>query len=407
MQRATSMSIHLPDFLRKAPVESVRRLLHAAATESFAEVDWKQPRQDLCAELNDIIRNLDERRRDRLYADFDRIGQFTNEYGRRSLREVLSAYPQVLDEYDNLQDITACAVFVLDFDGDAFEKALSANFAQRLLNGRDWTGFDFEPGIELKVGGAGSTNEFERRLSEIFDEDGPKSRVAVERFTLGGTHESGAREQFTIFAEAPPETALEFGDAAGRVEARTIRPVREGAIVFDPVERTLDVVGKNAGKARRRQIAEAFADMVLVSGAELSIRTRRNLSLDRLKSKRTFDIRPEDHVRSIEVTRLSLRGPDASTIVTVETSSSRDGKDFYERAESALGPYGPLARDTWPVLSAKLKIVFEPERPKARAKSVTFELRSPDRTNLRDQIEYHRVIADKLLSRWGLYSATP
>lgn len=77
--------------------------------------------------------------------------------------------------------------------------------------------------------------------------------------------------------------------------------------------------------------------------------------------------------------------------------------DLYDRAERAFGRNGIPARTGWSVLSAKLRIVFEPEKPKTRPKSVTFELKWPDRTNLRDQIELHRQIADTLLARWGLY----
>ena len=50
------------------------------------------------------------------------------------------------------------------------------------------------------------------------------------------------------------------------------------------------------------------------------------------------------------------------------------------------------------MIAAKLRVVFEPEKPKARAKSVTFVMKAPDRTNLRDQIELHRRIADTLLA---------
>ena len=112
-------------------------------------------------------------------------------------------------------------------------------------------------------------------------------------------------------------------------------------------------------------------------------------------------------MRSVEVARLALGAPDFGAIATFELPGrghKRAEGDLYERAERAFGSNSIPARLGWPVLAAKLRIVFEPEKPKARAKSVTFELKAPDRTNLRDQIELHRRIADTLLARWGLYA---
>jgi hypothetical protein len=397
------MSSHLPEFLHKAPTESMQKLFHIVSVETTG-VDWTRDRRELRGAINDLLLGLPVSKRDEVYLAADRIGQFTNDYGRRALRDVLHDDPDALVEFNALLDITACAVFVLDHDPDAFDRALSANYARRLLNGRDWTGFDFEPGAELGVRATFSIEDLARQLSAIFTDDGIRSRVVVDRFSLGGSPGAPPREQFTIFVEAPPEATLEFTDAAG-VEPRTIRPVREGAIVFDPAERTLDVVGRKAGKAQRGEMADAFVETVLDAGAKLAVRPRRNLSLDRLKSRQVFEVRPEDGVRSVEVIRLSLRAPDDGTIVTVETGRSEGTADFHSKAERALGAQGPLARDAWSVVSAKVRIAFQPEGPKVRSKSVTFELKTPDRTNLRDQLERHRTIADTLLARWGLYGA--
>ena len=103
---------------------------------------------------------------------------------------------------------------------------------------------------------------------------------------------------------------------------------------------------------------------------------------------------------------LNRTAPDFGSIATFEVPSRSDktaGRDIYERAERAFGRNGLPGRQGWRVISAKLRITFEPESPKARTKKVTFELKAPDRTNLRDQIELHRRIADVLLARWQLY----
>lgn len=112
-------------------------------------------------------------------------------------------------------------------------------------------------------------------------------------------------------------------------------------------------------------------------------------------------------MQSVKVARLVLGAPDFGAIATFEVSRSdqgHSGSDLYDRAERAFGRNGIPQREGWPVIAAKLRVRFAPEKPKGRAKSVTFEMKAPDRTNLRDQIELHRRIADSLLSRWGLYA---
>ena len=405
------MSTYLGSFLQKTPLEGLRAFLEDVSVAAFADVNWQAPRPSLVYTLAETILALEDEVRNRVYSDVDRIGQFMNEHGRRVLRGVLPADPETLERFDACEDVSACAVFVLMRRDETFEKALSAIFAQRLLNGRDWTGLDFEASVEPEIRRDPPLADFEERLREIFATDGPRPRVAVDRFTRREPDPAGsgmlAREQFTIYVESAPESTLTF---AGRstVEARIVRPVQEAALLFDPEERTLDVVAKGGGKARRRQIADAFVETMLVPGATLAARARRTLALDMLKHRPTFDVRPEDHVHSVNVSRVVLGAPDFGAIATFEVSGSdrgRRGGDLYDRAERAFGRNGIPTREGWPVIAAKLRVVFAPERPKARAKSVTFEMKAPDRTNLRDHIELHRRIADTLLARWGLYAA--
>jgi hypothetical protein len=59
------------------------------------------------------------------------------------------------------------------------------------------------------------------------------------------------------------------------------------------------------------------------------------------------------------------------------------------------------------VTGATIRVVFEPEGKSRREKSVGVELKLPDGSNLRDQTRYHRLIAETLLERWGLYEGKP
>ena len=102
---------------------------------------------------------------------------------RRLLRGLLPNDAAGLQEFDALEDVSACALHVLMLGAEIFENALAACFAQRLLNGRDWTGLNFEPGSDLTLARAASRTSFLEKLKDIFEEDGPRPLVALERFT--------------------------------------------------------------------------------------------------------------------------------------------------------------------------------------------------------------------------------
>src|SRR3712207_1602070 len=131
------MSIYYQSFMHKAPVASLRAYFSSVSARAFAAVDWQAPRPSLVRALTPAIVALDDATRDQIYSDIDRVGQFMNEHGRRALRDVLPADPELLASFDALEDVTACAVFVMMRNRDVFEHALSALFTQRLLNGRD------------------------------------------------------------------------------------------------------------------------------------------------------------------------------------------------------------------------------------------------------------------------------
>ncbi|NQW10883.1 MAG: hypothetical protein HQ481_13510 [Alphaproteobacteria bacterium] len=406
------MSIHLRKIIRKAPIDSLQAYFESLSPGISEGVDWKASRTELAGRLSISVNALDRVSRDRVFSDFDRIGQFMNEHGRRMLRGVLPVDPEILDQFDALEDVTGCALFVLLRGDDTFENALSSLYAQRLLNGRDWTGLDFGPAGGPRMLDTPSLEEFVARLREIFTLEGPPPRILVDRFTRREPDPAGVemmeREQFTIYVEAEPETAFAFGEEL-ELLTHVQRPVLEAAVLFDSQEKTLDVVARGGGTERRRQIAEAFVGMMLVPGAVLTGRARRTLALDVLKTRPDFETHPEDRVRSVEVTRLTLRAPDNGSIVTIEIPGrygTAPGADIYDRAERAFGRNGLPGRATWCVVGAKVRITFEPEARKRRTKRVVFELKDPDKTNLRDQIELHSKIADVLLARWGLYEGS-
>ena len=355
------MAADLKKFIRATPRDALRTYLQGRAERAFAHIEWDAGHDAFVETVCGIVDSLPDVSRDRLFSEVDRASQFRDNEGRRMLRSVLPDDEELLASFDGLAGTAACALFVLMQRGDAFENALAALYAQRLLNGRDWTGLDFEPDQAPIMLPSADVGLFTARLIDIFAADGPRPRLFVDHFTRREPDPGGggplSREQFTVYVEGPPETALAF-DAEAVLSPNIVRRVHEAALLFDPQEGTLDVVAKGGGKARRQFIADAFVGTMLRPGARLASRARRTLALDILKERPTFQYGTEDRVKSVAVVRLKLVAPDHGAIATFEVPSRslrRGDGDFYQRAERAFGRENLLGRAGWSVVAVGLR----------------------------------------------------
>ena len=107
---------------------------------------------------------------------------------------------------------------------------------------------------------------------------------------------------------------------------------------------------------------------------------------------------------SAEVERLTLIDQAEGLIVMLAVASGVvDTGALHERATRAFAERSPLGRGGWRIIGADIRVTFAPETENGRPKRVLVKLGLPNKSNLRDQTERHRVIARKLMSRWGLY----
>ena len=403
------MSFDLRRFLKRTPVSSLRAYFERCANGLDVHACWSLSPGKRVDSLVELILDLDEKRGARVWTDFERVSQFDGESGRKALRSVVSADSELGSVLDGLEDTYACGLHVLDVDPVAFDRALAVHYATRLRNGRDWSGTALSgtKPVVLKhwLEAVGALTE---RLTEIFREElGNRRRLKVEKFSRRevdpGTNDIRELVQFTVYLEGLPQTTMVF-DEDTEVVRQTIHPVAEAAIVLDPKERTLDITGKG-GKERRLLIANTFVEAMIEGGGDVGIRARRALSLDKLKTRPMFAILPEDRVQRVDVERLCLRAPGATGgLVTIDRRNTDGGEDLYACAEHWFGAKGLPGSIGWQILAASLRIAFEPDQESRHEKRILVELKAPDRSNLREQTKRHRLIADTLLRRWGLYA---
>jgi hypothetical protein len=394
------MSFSLPRFLRRMEPSDLQGYFKVRAIHFTEQIDWTAKPAALLDSLKAAIGSWSERDRERVFEDFERVDQLSDEFGQRALQSFIEHDEALLRRFHSCDGNEARGLFVLLTNEVAFDHALATAYAERLRHGRSWSGFCLPPPLTP------SKNPSDIALLEadfraLFHEfDGTGRKLKIESFERRTTDFSGGPSgqiiHHSVYVEGLPVCTIEF--ERNEPKRRTRRPVIEAAICCDPVNGTLDVISKG-GRPLREEIAKSFAERLLGSRTTLTSVSRRDFDLNRLKRPAAFPTDPVDGVKSVEVTLLRLRNNTGR--VTIEPDDAERGGIH---ATSALwfGDCDPLRLPYWQVTQAKLKIAFHPEGAGRRAMTISVELRTPNGSNLRDQTRRHQIISEKYLARWGL-----
>jgi hypothetical protein len=136
--RALTMSFSLPRFLRRIQASD----LQGARAIHFSEpIDWTAKPADLLSSVKAAIEALPERERERVFEDFERIDQLSDDIGQRALQSLIEQNEALLRRFHSCNGSEARGLFVLLTDEEAFDYALAAAYAERLRHGRSWSGY--------------------------------------------------------------------------------------------------------------------------------------------------------------------------------------------------------------------------------------------------------------------------
>jgi hypothetical protein len=397
------MHFSLPKFLRRVPPESLATYFDARGLNAVAEIQQNASGQQGVERVRHAIEALPESEFLRIYDDFDRVCQLTDDTRQLALRSMIGDHPELLKAFSDIDSQEGRGLLVLLGQADAFNRALSAAYAERLIDGKYWdrfrvVGFVFaDAPLDLAENLAGEIQDLFRAF------DGSGRRVFIDHFDRpGGPLFASASErlvQYTVYVEALPESSLEIGeDGPAR---RTLRPAREAALCLDCSSGVLDVMSKG-GRRLRERIAGAFAQLALGDASKIERVQRRDFHLDRLKRPIPFPTDHADGIETVRVTRLGLtpanEGYGRLTIEIAKTSE----EPIHSVSKRWFGWAEPIERVEWRVIQATLRIAFHPEAGAGRGKIVNVSLRSPNSSDLRNQTWRHQLISEKYLARWGL-----
>lgn len=401
----------LRSFLKHTPPEDLRAHFETVSPDIASAVDWSLGLQALADSVVEAIEALEMGRRDALEALFQKAAQLATEEGRRALRSVVATDADRLAVFDAMEDARSCALWLARTDEHAFENALAAHLADHHQHGRSWSAFHVstDSGIALRRDDDARAAFADGARAALTLPGGSIGRMIIELVDRVMEDPADGRVktwvQATVYAEGAPESALRF-KAADDMERYTDRPVIAAVALYDPADQVIEVVAKG-GRNVQAALAHAFARSALAGAGDVERLPQRNIAMHRFASRPGFPLRAEDRVTRVHVDRLALTAPaaDGGFVLLERKSPNGSAGDVYDAAAEWFSRHNPVGRRGWKVRSARLRVAFAPEREGARAKVVLVELTHPNRSNLRDQTEAHRLIAHTLMERWGLYES--
>ena len=217
------------------------------------------------------------------------------------------------------------------------------------------------------------------------------------------TQENG-NTQVTIYAESPHESSDRLSEA-NEVHTEIIRPIVEGAAIFDGKLRTIEVVVLGGAQVRRA-VADAFCKAFVSDDAELTrLISQNSRHFLRFSQEPVLPLNVDVPVEHVAVDEIRYSLPDSSNaLITFEKPYSAKDRTSVCDARDRPEVTSPEDMHSWKIVTVRLRFLFK-ETGEIKQRIRTVELKSPNRTNLREKSDTDHATMYRLLERWSIFKA--
>lgn len=381
---------------RKATTDQLRRYFDKRRVRISEEFEWTLTGKGLADALEDVLVKQPQKLEDEVRSELDMICVLSERDGWTALEERCRAEEIDLDDFDSPHD--AAFMLVLDYPV-IFESILAAASLKRRNGGRDWSHFAFSNADRsAAISDPKLRDSFVKRALAILKTPAGRRSEADWYDVIRIDPATGVPirvSQVTIYVEERPDVALAF-DASSTIQRLVSPRVAELGFAFDPVDRVFEVCARGP-RNMRAEYASAFSSVFLGEEVKPIEIEDRPINFLPLSEPPDFRIDPKDSIEQIEVSELSFWHDGGGFASFQHRAKDETIYDFLERQ---FGPMSPLRADGWKMTAATLRIIRHIEGE--RRKTLTIDLKSLNRTTLRNKTEKDRAFVKALLERWGI-----
>lgn len=233
--------------------------------------------------------------------------------------------------------------------------------------------------------------DFKQKMIEHYKKEGRGKHCIIEVL------KRSSPERYCYFVNLE-----DYGDILNEFEGeeikgKPIKPIFEVIFVYHPESGRIETNAR-AKKDQIKQLHEAFCQGVL-NMEKLPDKNSRMYNLEKLKTRFNFMPRDsQDNIASVKLKFIELE-VDFKRRISFTDNSNRS--DIYNLINDALNQQN-IPLDSVTVTKVKIQIVFKKMADERRAKTVTFDIGTPDRCNLKDS--HTHQTAQRYVEKWGLIS---
>lgn len=404
------MAVDYVKFIRRATVPVVREYLLAVGVNLIGVDDSSDP-----AAMASALEQLAHRDQ-WVWTVFQEADAFGPRHARAALRSVLVQQRGLLATFDGMTASNReCALWLAATSPVMFEQAVSSLNTSNLVGGRSWDGFRIvssgDQAITPKLG-RDAEIDFEARArvalnaSKYAVADGKIKAVPFKRLVLSeGSHSQRAVTQITVYAEGPQESRDKISEA-NEVHSEVARRVDEGAVIYDPKLRTIEVVVLGGARVRRL-IADAFCQAFLPPDVEIIRLVNRDIDFTKFSGEPEFPLQADSLVEDVAVDEIRYSLPDSGgALITFEKPySASERTNIYNAARGWPQICPPEKMSGWEIVAVRLRFLFKGDGRIRRVR--TLELKKPNRSNLREKSDSDHAVMHNLLERWRVFKDDP
>ena len=397
--------------LRRVEIAIMKDFVKTHGGRDAAEqIEWQQESKPLASDIVSALRE-----KNWALGALENCALIAEGGGRALLRSAGHHRPQLMDGVDNPEwtDET-CAVWLAARDEALFDHIVSAAHAMKGLGSRSWDAFRIRQRDQVvaQIKDEDRLAQFKSAAAMVLQNAKGVAawrQLTVDHFThhipRSDSHSRRPWVQINIFAEQAPRI-LEFLAKNGAIEKISLPRLYRASILFDPARRTVEVVAQG-GRLVRDGLVEAFRNTLLPDGVTTDRLVRREIDFRLFRSRPDFGSSPTTRYQQSLSTRFAFsRRTREGGLVTIEQKRiDGEPRDVYKVARDWFGEDNPIGKAGWNFAGVRLRLTFKPKHVGQKGHVRTIELRSPRGTNLREQVEEDRLIAEDLFTRWCIFGA--
>lgn len=384
---------------RRTNPEQLRKYFADRWAEFPTDFEWDATGKKFVDALDEALSEAPSLTEGGIRSELDRIATIANLDGWNAIEEVFAGASISLDADQGLHD----AIFALVLEHpELLDRAMMQASLKRRNGGRDWAAFrfpDWKGNIDLSD--EDQRCKFVGNALEILAVPEGRKREA-DWYTAIKEDETGARTihqtQVTIYSEDRPDTALSF-DGSNTITRQVIQRVGEINFTFDPTDQVFEVCARG-GRAIREQYAAAFSETFLGERIHAIETPRRDIDFSVLNREPAFEIEPSDGIDCCAISDLSFWS-NAGGFLSFQHQAKRNSVHAF--IDQCFHERSPLQAPGWRITAATLRIHKFKNGNTGPTRVLTVDLKSPNRTTLRNKTEVDRLFITQLLERWKLF----